>query len=110
MTALGSHISLKQLAAEIGMDRSAARRYILRLGIAPVKRRTGDSGFQIALTVTKSQGQAIKLARASDGYLLNNLGVTEQCDDLIGRTGLSAIPDNELIAELLRRLTKIAKP
>jgi hypothetical protein len=38
------YVSIKELAAELGMDRSHARKYVLNLGLAPVKRRTPDSG------------------------------------------------------------------
>jgi hypothetical protein len=42
-------VSIKELAVRLGMDRSHARRYILKLGYAFHKRRTPDSGGQLTL-------------------------------------------------------------
>lgn len=53
------YISVKQLAKELGMDRSGLRKYILKLGIRPIKRRTSDSGMQLALTVSSDDATAI---------------------------------------------------
>jgi hypothetical protein len=37
-------VSLKQLAGELGLDRSNTRKYVLKSGVRPHKRRTPDSG------------------------------------------------------------------
>jgi hypothetical protein len=62
-------VSIKQLAVDLGMDRSHARRYVLRLGIEPKKRRTTDSGGQLTLTVTSEEAAYIKKQRDEQGFL-----------------------------------------
>jgi hypothetical protein len=63
------YVSLKQLSEEIGMDRSHARRYVLRFGIQPHKRRTPDSQNQLTLAVTVEEAEAIRAKRREDGFL-----------------------------------------
>ncbi|EZI28921.1 hypothetical protein [Pseudomonas extremaustralis] len=60
--------TLKELADKIKMDRSAARRYVLRLGFEPKRARTASSGFQSALVFTPDQVRQIVKARTADGY------------------------------------------
>jgi len=67
-TAESGHVSLKALAAELGMDRSHARRYVLNLGITPTKRRTPESGGQLALTVSASEAALIRRTRDEQGF------------------------------------------
>ncbi len=62
-------ISLKALAAELGMDRSHARCYVLRLGVKPQKRRTPESGGQLTLTVSASEAEFVKSRRNEQGFL-----------------------------------------
>ena len=64
-----SYISLKQLAEELGMDRSHCRRYVLKLGVEPQKHRTEDSGNQLALTVTAEEAEMIRQRRSEGGFL-----------------------------------------
>jgi hypothetical protein len=61
-------ISIKNLAKKMGMDRSHARRYILKLGIKPKKRRTSDSGNQLTLTVTQQEADVIIKNREDQGF------------------------------------------
>lgn len=61
--------TLKELADKIKMDRSAARRYVMRLGFEPKRARTASSGFQAALVFTPDQVRQIVQARTADGYL-----------------------------------------
>lgn len=61
-------VTVRELAQRIGMDRSACRKYVLRIGYKPALRRTGDSGFQMALCVTATDARAIQALRASEGY------------------------------------------
>jgi hypothetical protein len=63
------YISLKHLAEEIGMDRSHARRYVLRLGITPHKRRTADSQNQLTLAVNKNEADLIRQKRCEEGFI-----------------------------------------
>lgn len=61
--------TLKELAERLKMDRSAARRYVMRLGFEPKRARTASSGFQSALVFTPDQVNQIIKARTADGYL-----------------------------------------
>ena len=62
-------ISLKQLADELEMDRSHARRYVLRLGIQPHKRRTPDSQNQLTLAVDTQEAELIRAKRREEGFI-----------------------------------------
>lgn len=62
-------VSIKQLAADLGMDRSHARRYVLGLGLKPKKRRTADSGNQQTLTLTSEEAAYVKKKRDEEGFL-----------------------------------------
>jgi hypothetical protein len=61
-------VTIRDLAQRVGMDRSACRKYVLRLGYKPIKQRTADSSFQMALCVTEREAHAIQTQRAVDGY------------------------------------------
>ena len=61
--------TLKELAERLKMDRSAARRYVMRLGFEPKRARTASSGYQSALVFTPDQVSQIVTARTADGYL-----------------------------------------
>jgi hypothetical protein len=63
------YVSLKHLAQEIGMDRSHARRYVLRLGITPHKRRTPDSQNQLTLAVDANEATLIRQKRREEGFI-----------------------------------------
>jgi hypothetical protein len=62
------YITVKDLAAILKMDRSAALKYIKRLGYEPEKRRTAKSNFQTASVLTVAQADAICKFRKSEGY------------------------------------------
>jgi hypothetical protein len=66
-------ISIKELANRLGMDRSHARRYILRLGYAFHKRRTQDSGGQLTLCVSTSEADEIVSQRAGQGFTASTI-------------------------------------
>jgi len=72
------YVSVKQLASEIGMDRSHARRYVLAVGIEPVKRRTPDSGGQLSLTVSAREAEFIRQTREQQGFLGSEKPVAKQ--------------------------------
>ena len=65
-------VSLKQLASELGMDRSNARRIVLRqaefLGIRPARRIMPDSGGQPAMVVTREEADRLLKHRADAGF------------------------------------------
>ena len=61
-------ISLKDLAERIALDRSNTRKYVLKLGIKPHKRRTPDSRNQLTLAVTKDEAERIIAERETKGF------------------------------------------
>ena len=63
------YISIRRLAERLGMDRSHARRYVLKLGIKPLRRRTPDSRNQPTLTVTHTQAELVLRHRTEQGFL-----------------------------------------
>lgn len=67
-TANDDFVSIKELAKRLGMDRSHARRFILRLGFSFHKRRMADSGSQLTLCVTSTEADAIVSRRAERGF------------------------------------------
>jgi hypothetical protein len=62
------YVSIKDLATRLGMDRSHARRYVLKLGYSFHKRRTRDSGSQLTLCVTSAEADEIASQRADKGF------------------------------------------
>jgi hypothetical protein len=60
--------SIKELAIRLGMDRSHARRYVLKLGYSFHKRRTPDSGGQITHCVTAAEANEICSQRKAQGF------------------------------------------
>jgi len=61
-------VSIKNLSEDLGIDRSHARKYILKLGIIPEKRRTVDSGNQLTLTITNEEANLVKKHRFEQGF------------------------------------------
>ncbi|MBI4323954.1 MAG: hypothetical protein HY674_01695 [Chloroflexi bacterium] len=72
------YVSLKQLSDDLGMGRSHARRYVLRHGIQPHKRRTPDSQNQLTLAVTVQEAEAIKAKRREEGFLDSAKPITKE--------------------------------
>lgn len=62
------YLSIKDLAKRLGMDRSHARRYVMKLGYSFHKRRTPDSGSQLTLCVTNAEADEIVSLRADKGF------------------------------------------
>jgi|SRR5579884_1973360 len=62
-------VSLKQLAMELGLDRSNTRKYVLKSGVRPHKRRTPDSGGQLTLALTVEEATRIRAKRQEEGFL-----------------------------------------
>ena len=71
-------VSIKKLAEQLGMDRSHARRYVLKLGFRPEKRRTADSANQLTLTLTASQAEAAVSRRREMGFLNSERPVSNE--------------------------------
>jgi len=65
--------SIKELAKRLGMDRSHARRYVLKLGYSFHKRRTPDSGGQLTLCVTAAEADEVVSQRADQGFTASNV-------------------------------------
>jgi hypothetical protein len=66
-------VSIKDLAKRLGMDRSHARRYVLKLGYTFHKRRTPDSGSQLTLCVTSAEADQIASQRADKGFIASTV-------------------------------------
>ena len=62
------YVSIKDLAKRLGMDRSHARRYVMKLGYSFHKRRTPESGSQLTLCVTSAEADEIASQRADKGF------------------------------------------
>ncbi|WP_139555998.1 hypothetical protein [Methylotetracoccus oryzae] len=60
--------SIKELSKRLGMDRSHARRYVLKLGYSFHKRRTQDSGGQLTLCVSNAEAEEIVSQRVDQGF------------------------------------------
>lgn len=77
---MSEYVSLKQLADELGMDRSNLRKYVIREGFQYGKRRMIDSGSQTVIAFTEEEAQKIRDRREANGFGAS-LGVV---DDGIG--------------------------
>jgi hypothetical protein len=55
------------------MDRSHARRYVMKLGYSFHKRRTPDSGSQLTLCVTSAEADEITSQRQDKGFLASTV-------------------------------------
>ncbi|MDM8006048.1 MAG: hypothetical protein QUV05_07875 [Phycisphaerae bacterium] len=66
-------VSIKDLAKRLGMDRSHARRYVLKLGYAFHKRRTPDSGSQLTLCVASVEADEIVSRRTNEGFIASTV-------------------------------------
>lgn len=67
------YVSLKELAQRLGMDRSHARRYVLKLGYSFHKRRTPDSGNQLTLCITGTEADEIVSQRIEKGFIASTM-------------------------------------
>lgn len=64
----GEIVTLRELAERLGMERSSCRRYVLSLGVKPIRQRTAASGYQVALTFTRAQADEVFARRRAEGY------------------------------------------
>ena len=60
--------TIHALADELGMDRSRARKYVLKLGIVPHKRRTPESRNQLVLHLTQEEAELVRRRRREAGF------------------------------------------
>ena len=63
------YVTLKDLAAELGMDRSHLRKWVRSHGLWPEKRRTPDSRGQLVLTLKAAEAEGVRGRRRQDGFL-----------------------------------------
>lgn len=68
---MSEYVSLKDLADELGLDRSFVRKYVLKHGFVPVSVRTTDSRNQATLALSEEDAQALRDLRASQGFGIN---------------------------------------
>lgn len=62
------YILLKDFSEKLGMDKSAARKYVLKSGYVFEKVRTSESGNQLSLALTIEDAEAIIQLRTSNGF------------------------------------------
>ncbi len=65
-----NYVLLKHLAQELGMDRSHARRYVLKNDIPMFKVRTKESRGQLTLALTPEDAESVKELRQSQGFAI----------------------------------------
>ncbi len=66
---MDNYVTLKNLAQELGLDRSNMRKYVLSKGIAPVKIRTPESRGQLTLALTQEEAETIRELRETEGFV-----------------------------------------
>lgn len=71
-------VSLKQLSDELGLDRSNIRKYVLKQGLKPHKRRTPDSAHQLTLALTAEEADYIRNKREEEGFLGESKPVSKE--------------------------------
>lgn len=64
------YVLLKDLAAELGLDKSNARKYIMKAGISMFKVRTPESRGQLTLALSPEDAETIREMRQSQGYVM----------------------------------------
>ena len=57
---MAKHITLKVLAGELSMDRSALRKAVLKLGMGTVRVRSHETNGQATLAVTASDAVKVR--------------------------------------------------
>jgi hypothetical protein len=62
------YVTLKDLAEEIGLDRSNMRKYLIRQGFEMAMVRTPESRSQMTLAITVEDAEAVKQLRNSQGF------------------------------------------
>ena len=65
-------ITLKDLAQELGLDRSNMRKIVLGMGIEPGKVRSEDSRRQQTLAITREEADRVRSARSEAGFAPKN--------------------------------------
>ena len=69
---MSNHIFVRDLAKELGMDPSHARKYVIELGIEPFKvRKPGFRGSPLN-AITPEQADIVRRHRADSGFVVDN--------------------------------------
>ncbi|MCY4612586.1 MAG: hypothetical protein OXB94_03065 [Nitrospira sp.] len=74
-------ITLKQLADEIGVDRSNMRKIVIRMGISPSKIRSKESRNQSTLAVSLEEAEQIRQHRLNAGFSVGSKQANIVSDD-----------------------------
>ena len=69
------YVTIKELANEIGLDRSNMRKYLVRHGFEMSMVRTPESRSQMTLAVTLEEAETIKELRHSQGFSQERLAI-----------------------------------
>lgn len=75
-----SHVTLKQIADELGMDKSNARKWILKHGFSGLMVRTRDSGSQLCFAVSVEDAETIRTLRSQQGFQADISAVIDATD------------------------------
>jgi len=67
-------VTLKDLAQELGLDRSNLRKYVLSHGFEFAQVRTPESRGQMTLALTTEDAETIREMRAREGFVLGKIG------------------------------------
>ena len=78
---MSEYTTFRELAVELGMDRSHLRRFALSLGIEPERIRTEDSGGQLTLAVNGEGAALIRESRLRKGFSTDSVPVPAKVSD-----------------------------
>ena len=70
-------ITLKELAIDLGMDRSNLHKYVKGMGIEPLMVRTPESRGQATSALTLEDAERVRLERANAGFISQRSIVAE---------------------------------
>jgi hypothetical protein len=65
---MAEYVTLRELAEQLGMDRSHLRKYILKHGFEPVRIRTKASLHQLTLALSEAEAERVRQLRRSQGF------------------------------------------
>lgn len=65
---MSDNVMLKEIAQALNMERSHARKYIIKQGFHPVMLRTPNSGGQVCFSLTREDADAVIKLRRQQGY------------------------------------------
>lgn len=66
---MSDYVSLKQLAEELGLDRSNMRKYVIKHGFTPVAIRLPETRGQLTLALSKEEAELVKEMRRRQGFI-----------------------------------------